>query len=228
MRPALLNHDDVVTSAVAAIVRAAPHLELVDLLARDARPVDLVLLDPAMAPDDEPAHLTRLLADPQVRKVAVLTSSFDPRTADEYFARGHAGYLSADLSAHDLVTALRAIGAGGRVLGPDDSPLQEWPGQVHGLTERESDVMTRLAAGHSNGEIATELDLSVSSVKSAIRAAYRTVGVESRARAVLWALTHGLTTLARTVVRPHRSSSGSQAIESHPREDPLSHDDSSH
>ncbi|RYB92108.1 response regulator transcription factor [Nocardioides oleivorans] len=152
----------------------------------------MVLVDPANRPDDEPARLTRLLADPQVRRVAVLTGSFEPWTAGAFFARGYAGYVSTALPRGDLLEALLAIHGGRRVIAPDDVRAEDWPGQGFGLTERESDVLTLIAAGLSNHEIAARCHLSINSVKSYIRGAYRVIDVDSRTRAVLWAMTHGL------------------------------------
>lgn len=195
MRIALFNHDDVVTSGVAALVQCgATDITLVQVR---ERPVDLVLVDPANDPEGEPTHLTRLLADPLVRRVAVLTSSFEPWRAGEFFARGYAGYVSAALPRRQLLDAFNAIHNGERVLAPADNPRHEsWPGQAHGLTERESDVLILIASGLSNKDIAAQLHLSPNSVKSYIRHAYGTLGVDSRTKAVLWALTHGLHTPA--------------------------------
>jgi DNA-binding NarL/FixJ family response regulator len=50
-----------------------------------------------------------------------------------------------------------------------------------------------IAAGAPNKEIARRLDLSMNTVKSHIRTAYRAMGVTSRTQAVLWAVDHGLT-----------------------------------
>lgn len=59
------------------------------------------------------------------------------------------------------------------------------------LTRREADVLARIVRGASNTEIAAELSLSINSVKSYIRSAYRKMDVTSRARAVRWGVLHG-------------------------------------
>jgi DNA-binding NarL/FixJ family response regulator len=61
-----------------------------------------------------------------------------------------------------------------------------------GLTEREFTVVTLIAEGRSNQQIADELFLSTNSVKTYVRTAYRKIGVNSRPAAILWALKHGL------------------------------------
>jgi two-component system, NarL family, response regulator LiaR len=62
----------------------------------------------------------------------------------------------------------------------------------HGLTDREATILALIAAGLSNVEIAQELYLSINSVKTYIRTAYRRIGVNTRSEAVLWTLRHNL------------------------------------
>lgn len=57
------------------------------------------------------------------------------------------------------------------------------------LTHREREIVSLIARGYSNQEIAAELYLSINSVKTYIRSAYRRIGVERRTQAVVWALT---------------------------------------
>ena len=64
-------------------------------------------------------------------------------------------------------------------------------GHEVGLTPREADIVARIVAGLSNREISEELVLSVNSVKTYIRSAYRKMGVDRRTQAVLWGLEHG-------------------------------------
>lgn len=66
-----------------------------------------------------------------------------------------------------------------------------WPGEDHGLTERESEVVSLITCGLPNLEIAKRLYLSINSIKTYIRAAYRKMGVRTRAQAVLWGVRHG-------------------------------------
>lgn len=63
-----------------------------------------------------------------------------------------------------------------------------------GLSEREQAVVSRIARGHSNEDIGRELYLSVNTIKSYIRSAYRRMDVETRTQAVVWAFDHGLVT----------------------------------
>src|SRR6185312_9481894 len=109
---------------------------------------------------------------------------------------GVAGYLSKGLEAAELVDAIERIHAGERVLpigGGTVSPKPEsaWPGKEHGLTVREAEIIALITQGLSNQEIADRSYLSINSVKTYIRTAYRKMGVERRSQAVLWGVQHG-------------------------------------
>lgn len=65
------------------------------------------------------------------------------------------------------------------------------PGTVVGLSERESDIIALVTEGLSNQEIADQMYLSINSVKTHIRSAYRKMGVKRRPQAVLWGIDHG-------------------------------------
>ena len=66
------------------------------------------------------------------------------------------------------------------------------PSEADMLTTRERETLALIATGRSNDEIAREMRISLNSVKSYIRSAYRKTGVQSRSQAVLWAVTHGV------------------------------------
>ncbi|SEC94661.1 DNA-binding response regulator, NarL/FixJ family, contains REC and HTH domains [Nocardioides exalbidus] len=219
MRLALHNHDDlVVLGLTTMLARHAPDIEVVDHRTRSTHRTDLVLVEPALtAGTGGPDPLVELLADQGARRVAVLTGLFEPGRAAACFARGYAGYLSTRLPSHELVDALRAINDGRRVLAPRDASAEGEgsPGRGHGLTRRETDVLVLIASGLSNRDIATELHLSINSVKSYVRSAYNAIGVASRTQAVLWTITQGLTTSAaaasRTASREQLPPEGSRA-----------------
>ena len=94
-----------------------------------------------------------------------------------------------------VVHALERIAAGERVIELSQtsgaSMVTAWPGKELDLTEREAEVMSLIAQGFSNDEIARLCYLSINTVKTYIRSAYRKAGVNTRAQAVAWALRHG-------------------------------------
>ena len=83
----------------------------------------------------------------------------------------------------------RVLPIGGGTVSP--RPDAAWPGKEHGLTVREAEIIALITQGLSNQEIADRSYLSINSVKTYIRTAYRKIGVERRAQAVLWGIKHG-------------------------------------
>ena len=67
----------------------------------------------------------------------------------------------------------------------------DWPGRDRGLSAREAEIIALITQGLSNEEIADRMFLSVNTVKSYIRSAYRKMRVDNRTRAVLWGIDHG-------------------------------------
>jgi DNA-binding NarL/FixJ family response regulator len=152
---------------------------------------DVVLLDPYSTPDVN-RHMDQILASTGA-PVVVFTWAETRGLAEHALQLGAIGVLSKTAEAVQIVTAVENAHAG----RPMRSALEtrgsttEWPGQPEGLTARESEVVSLIAAGLMNHEIASALYLSTNSVKSYIRSAYRKMGVHRRSEAVLWALKHG-------------------------------------
>ena len=72
-----------------------------------------------------------------------------------------------------------------------DFDLGDWPGRDRGLSAREAEVIALITQGLGNEEIANLMYMSINTVKTYIRTAYRKMGVDSRARAVLWGVDNG-------------------------------------
>ena len=111
---------------------------------------------------------------------------------------GYSGVIGKALSGRRLVEALECVGRGERVVCVPGQPPDlaqapvKWSGDDVGLTPREADVLDLIAAGHANAEIAESLHVSINSVKSYVRSAYRKIGATSRSQAVLWGISQGL------------------------------------
>jgi DNA-binding CsgD family transcriptional regulator len=71
---------------------------------------------------------------------------------------------------------------------PDDAAF---PGKEIGLSRRESEVLGLIVQGRTNQAIAAECFLSVNSIKTYIRSAYRKIGITHRAQAVAWGMQNG-------------------------------------
>lgn len=197
LRVALLNDYEVVVHGLAGILRRyLDQVEVVEIAANmgvDHR-VDIALYDTFAQSQADELELERLLADRDIEKLVVYSWNTRPALVRAALARGVAGYLSKTLPAARLVDALLEIGAGTVVVatGDDDRVVGgDWPGREEGLTAREAEVIALITQGLSNKEIAARTGVSINSVKSYIRTAYRRIGVTTRPTAILWGIEHG-------------------------------------
>ena len=213
MRIAVGNDYEIVVAGIAAALR--PYSERVVLVALDTRvptisDVDIVLYDSFGRPQGD-AFDPSLLASPNSPKVVVFSWNTQPRLVDRALDQGAAGYLAKSLTAEKIVTALERVHAGECVRalghvddGGDDGDVRRatWPARDHGLSEREAEVLALIVQGLSNQEIAQRCYLSINSVKTYVRTAYRKIGVSRRSQAVGWGLENGLDPDYSRIARP--------------------------
>jgi DNA-binding NarL/FixJ family response regulator len=199
IRVALVNDYEVVVHGIASMLRSHTHLvEVVELDASKnvADQVDIALFDTFTQSRDDGTGVLHLLANPNVGKVVVYTWSTDRALRDSSLKLGVSGYLSKRLSATDLVHALDRVNKGEIVVTDEPARLPliggDWPGREEGLTARESEVLCLITQGLTNAQIVERTQLSINSIKSYIRSCYRKIGVDSRSRAVLWGVDHGM------------------------------------
>ena len=160
---------------------------------------DVILMDMVM-PDMDGATATRAICQkyPQVQVIA-LTSYKEGDLVKNALEAGAIAYLLKDVSADDLVRAIRAAHAGRATLSPEAAQaLVETANQppVPGLdlTEREREVLTLMIEGLNNTQIAGRLTVSPSTIKSHVSNILSKLGVASRTEAVALALRHKLVT----------------------------------
>ena len=199
IRVALVNDDEVVVRGLDSMLRNYIHrIEVVELVAgkQVSEPVDVALYDTFGIGQGNGTAVQRLVVSPRVKAVAVYTWNFQPWLTGDTLNQGVRGYLSKSLPAASLVEALCAIAAGQLVVSPSRGRSAlvggDWPGRAEGLTAREAEVLSLITMGLSNQEIAERTLLSLNSIKSYIRSAYRKIDVDSRSKAVLWGVEHGL------------------------------------
>lgn len=199
IRVAILNDYEVVVRGLAAIL--APFAGRVEIVELDcgvlvSQPVHVALYDAYAAAAGDNTDLDLLAGDPMVQHTVLYTWAITPEVVRLATDRRLSGVLSKHLDGPQLVDALERICAGESVIstGVDDDKDHhpgDWPGREQGLTGRQSEMIVLITAGLSNQQIADRCYLSLNSVKSYIRAAYRTMGVDSRTKAVLWGIEHG-------------------------------------
>jgi DNA-binding NarL/FixJ family response regulator len=169
----------------------------------------VVLLDLRMPGRDGIATLEAMAERGIEVPVLVLTTFDDDELVLAALRAGARGYLLKDVTLEQLISAVRALAAGGTLLQPalterllrvvSQRPKAE-PEQSHRepLTGRELDVLRLAAIGWSNREIASGLHLAEGTVKNHMSSVLLKLGVRDRTRAVLLALSEGLLDDPRT------------------------------
>ena len=215
VRVVVADDQPLVRAGLATVLATEPGIEVVGQaaegsaaveIARELRP-DVVCMDIRM-PGTDGITATRLLCGPDVEDpipVLVLTT-FD---VDEYLfgalEAGASGFLLKDAEPATLVEAVRTVAAGHgmldnaltrRVLREVVTRRRTQPVTAARaselLTARELDILLLLAQGMSNEDIARELYLEVSTVKSHLARIMPKLGVRSRLQAVVWAYQNGV------------------------------------
>ena len=160
---------------------------------------DVILMDMVM-PDMNGAVATRKIREkfPKIQVIA-LTSFKEEELVKNALEAGAIGYLLKDVSADDLVKAIRAAHVGRATLSPEAAQAlvhaaSQPPVPGHDLTERERVVLALIVEGLNNTQIAGRLFISPSTIKSHVSSILSKLGVASRTEAVALALRHKLVT----------------------------------
>lgn len=216
---ALMNDYEVVVRGLANMLAAyADRIQVVELDVNltPATQVDITMYDTFAVPQADHGAIAALVDNPLSGRVVVYSWEIDSDLVGDGIASGVAGYLPKKLSADELVNALERVHAGEQVIHetvsvPQSSVVEQidgqsaehaWPGREFGLTHRESEMLVLITQGLSNQDIAARCYLSMNTVKSYIRGAYRKIDVDTRARAVIWGMNHGMALDRVRVTRP--------------------------
>jgi DNA-binding NarL/FixJ family response regulator len=136
---------------------------------------------------------------PDVRVLA-LTVYEDKSHLRKLLKAGASGYVLKLATGDELIRALRVVAAGGayldpvlagKVVGEIVNEDADGPADATPLTERESQIVLRVAQGFSNKEIAAQLDISVKTVETHKLRSMEKLGLKSRAEVVQFALRRG-------------------------------------
>jgi DNA-binding NarL/FixJ family response regulator len=187
---------------VTVVGEARDGVEAVEL-ARQVAP-DVALLDVRM-PRLSGIEATRLIVDSGLPTRVLILTTFD---LDEYvydaFRAGASGFLLKDAPRDQLLTAVRTVAAGEALLAPAvtrrlierfvlaDSPRPKAQLNWDALSDRETEVLRRLARGQSNAEIAGDLFISLTTVKSHVGSILHKLNLRDRVHAVVFAYESGL------------------------------------
>jgi DNA-binding NarL/FixJ family response regulator len=183
---AIRGAGDIVDSGLRELVGHAPDLEVQECV--EVVP-DVVVYDAVGMLADGGTELSRLV-DVEGSAVVVVARDLRPGLAARAMARGAVGCVSIEAPAHQILDAIRCAANPGRTpTDPASAPLRL--GQEVELTRQEVVILSGIAKGMRNRDIAVMHGLSPNTIKSYIRSAYRKMGVTSRAQAVSWCLRHG-------------------------------------
>jgi DNA-binding NarL/FixJ family response regulator len=182
------------------VAEAADGVQAVDQ-ARTCQP-DVVLMDIRM-PTLDGLEATRSILQSGVRSRVLMLTTYD---ADEYLHQalraGASGFLLKDARREDLTHAIRTVAAGDALLHPaltrrlmdrfSRGPDPRSGSRLPQLTDRENDVLRLVARGHTNAEIAAQLYLSESTVKTHLASITQKLRLRDRVHAVILAYEHGI------------------------------------
>ena len=201
------DDQDLVRTGLVMILGAQPDLEVVGEAADGLAALDLatrlrpdVLLVDIRMPGLDGVEVTRRLAGPDVTDpmAVVVITTFD---LDEYvlgaLRAGARGFLLKDAGPELLVQAIHAAANGDALIAPnvtrrllatfaDQAPVVPVR-PIDPLTEREEEVPALVARGRTNAEIATELFVSLSTVKTHVASLMTKLGARNRVEIAMWA-----------------------------------------
>jgi DNA-binding NarL/FixJ family response regulator len=208
MRILLADDQALVRGGLRLILDAEPDIEVVaeaadggEAVARaiETKP-DLVLMDIRMPALDGIEATRRLLAElPETRVLILTTFDLDDYVVDAFRA-GASGFLLKTAPPPQLVAAVRTVQEGDALLAPSSTrklieqaarPPSGAPVLDH-LTARERDVLQLLARGLTNAEIAAELVVEPSTVKSHVASLLSKLNLRDRVHAVVYAYESGI------------------------------------
>ena len=164
--------------------------------------VRIALYDPSGNSRHRAARVDVLLRDRAYDDVVIYSADPPRDLLREALTRGCAAFVDKRETADVLLETLLTVA--GRwtlsteaAVGNRPRPRGSWPGEGMGLSRRESEVICLITEGLTNVDIGARTALSVNTIKSYIRSAYRKIGVTRRTEAVRWGIEHGAVRGAR-------------------------------
>ncbi len=212
IRVVIADDQELIRTGFRMILAADPDIEVVAeartgseavRTVRELRP-DVVLMDIRMPDLDGIEATRRILAQNGSQTQVLILSTFD---LDEYvydaLRAGASGFLLKDVPAPQLITGIHAVSQGQALLAPAITKrlIEEFTAPkrtadaarvLHALSPREAEVFTLMAAGKNNGEIAAELVVAETTVKTHVTRILTKLGLRDRVQVVILAYDVGV------------------------------------
>ena len=215
IRVLLVDDQELFRAGVAVILDAQPEMQVVGQAGDGRQAVrlvdelepDVVLMDVRM-PELDGVEATRQIFSParvaarqrRVRVVVLTTFNLDDRAATA-IRLGASGFLLKDTTPAMLIDAVRTVHSGNAVLAPQDLDVllegrfrlrTPVPPRYEALTDRGREILSAVARGLSNAEIAQQLFAGESTVKTHVGGILRKLDLRDRVQIVVFAHEHGL------------------------------------
>ncbi len=212
LRVMLVDDHELVRDGLRAVLGASGEFEIVAEAADEAAAIresertspDVVLMDVRLGSGSGIEATREIRARRPDTKVLMLTSFADDEALFASIMAGAAGYLLKQIRGGEIVAAVRAIGAGGSLLDPalTRTVLDQWrearsrlrDERLARLSAQEERILSRVAAGRTNREIAAELHLAEKTVKNYVSSILDKLEVARRAEAAAYLARHGRST----------------------------------
>jgi DNA-binding NarL/FixJ family response regulator len=211
LRIVIADDQATVRDGLVIMLGLLPDIEVVGSAANGRQAIDLVaehlpdvlLLDLHMPELDGIEVTRRLTAEHPRVAIVVLTTYADDASIMDTLRAGARGYLTKDADRHDIARSLHSAAEGYSVLDPrvqaallaataPAPPAPRSPVLPDGLTRREAEILTLIARGRTNTEIADALFLSHNTVKTHVSHIFTKTGSRDRAAAIHYAQRHHL------------------------------------
>ena len=211
IRVLIVDDHAIVRKGIRALLATEPDIQVIGEASDGAEAIalaqaqhpDVILMDLVMPKIDGIEATRRITASQSGVRVLVLTSFAADDKVFPAIKAGALGYLLKDTGPDDLLRAIHQVHLGQPTLEPSIArkvlselahPAQE-PLTPDPLTERELDVLRRVAQGNSNKEIAEQLDIAEMTVRAHVSNILGKLHLASRTQAALYALRKGLASL---------------------------------
>ena len=213
VRILVVDDDDLMRAGLRAVLRSDPTVEVVGEAGegreaiertRRLRP-DVVLMDVRMPGLDGISATREILAGSSRVRILILTTFEEDEYVFGALRAGASGFLLKRTRPEELISAIHTVAAGDSLLSPSitkrvitemaQAPRRDERARerLDALTPREQEVLVLIGRGLSNGEIATELVVEESTVKTHVKRILMKLGLRDRIQAVIFAYETGVT-----------------------------------